>query len=285
MDFAAIFLILAAAVCHATWNFLIKKLNGGPELVWLFSFVTSFLYLPLVLAVIVIERPEFGWIEFLFLGGSGFLHLAYFLLLQQGYRHGDLSVVYPTARASGPLLSITFAVLILGEHMTMQILMGGLAIIIGVFFLTGGFRGGATNLRASLLFGLATGVLIGSYTAWDAYAVTTLMISPVIVDYASAIVRSVALAPYAALRKTQVIGLWRDHKGAVIMIAILNSLAYILFLIAVTLTPLVYAAPAREISVLLTVMLGTLILKEGRFRDRMIWAGLILMGMVLLATG
>ena len=69
------------------------------------------------------------------------------------------------------------------------------------------------------------------------------------------------------------------------MIAILNSLAYILFLIAVTLTPLVYAAPAREISVLLTVMLGTLILKEGRFRDRMIWAGLILMGMVLLATG
>ena len=285
MDFAAIFLILAAAGCHATWNFLIKKLNGGPELVWLFSFVTSFLYLPLVLAVIVIERPEFGWIEFLFLGGSGFLHLAYFLLLQQGYRHGDLSVVYPTARASGPLLSITFAVLILGEHMTMQILMGGLAIIIGVFFLTGGFRGGATNLRASLLFGLATGVLIGSYTAWDAYAVTALMISPVIVDYASAIVRSVALAPYAALHKTRVTGLWRDHKGSVIVIALLNSLAYILFLIAVTLTPLVYAAPAREISVLLTVMLGTLILKEGRFRDRMIWAGLILMGMVLLATG
>ena len=271
--------------CHATWNFLIKKLNGGPELVWLFSFVTSFLYLPLVLAVIVIERPEFGWIEFLFLGGSGFLHLAYFLLLQQGYRHGDLSVVYPTARASGPLLSITFAVLILGEHMTTQILMGGLAIIIGVFFLTGGFRGGATNLRASLLFGLATGVLIGSYTAWDAYAVTALMISPVIVDYASAIVRSVALAPYAALHKTRVTGLWRDHKGSVIVIALLNSLAYILFLIAVTLTPLVYAAPAREISVLLTVMLGTLILKEGRFRDRMIWAGLILMGMVLLATG
>ncbi|MAL78888.1 MAG: hypothetical protein CMN55_07205 [Sneathiella sp.] len=285
MDFAAIFLILAAAGCHATWNFLIKKLNGGPELVWLFSFVTSFLYLPLVLAVIVIERPEFGWIEFLFLGGSGFLHLAYFLLLQQGYRHGDLSVVYPTARASGPLLSITFAVLILGEHMTTQILMGGLAIIIGVFFLTGGFRGGATNLRASLLFGLATGVLIGSYTAWDAYAVTALMISPVIVDYASAIVRSVALAPYAALHKTRVTGLWRDHKGSVIVIALLNSLAYILFLIAVTLTPLVYAAPAREISVLLTVMLGTLILKEGRFRDRMIWAGLILMGMVLLATG
>ena len=285
MDFAAIFLILAAAGCHATWNFLIKKLNGGPELVWLFSFVTSFLYLPLVLAVIVIERPEFGWIEFLFLGGSGFLHLAYFLLLQQGYRHGDLSVVYPTARASGPLLSITFAVLILGEHMTTQSLMGGLAIIIGVFFLTGGFRGGATNLRASLLFGLATGVLIGSYTAWDAYAVTALMISPVIVDYASAIVRSVALAPYAALHKTRVTGLWRDHKGSVIVIALLNSLAYILFLIAVTLTPLVYAAPAREISVLLTVMLGTLILKEGRFRDRMIWAGLILMGMVLLATG
>lgn len=285
MDLLAIALILAAACCHATWNFLIKRLNGGPELVWLFSLVSSVIYLPLVVVIMLLERPTFGAMELIFLAGSGALHLAYFLLLQQGYRRGDLSVVYPTARASGPLLSITFAVLILGEHMTVQILGGGLAIIIGVFFLTGGFRSRTSNLRASLGFGLATGVLIGSYTAWDAYAVTALMLSPLIVDYASAVLRTIALAPYAAARKPLVLGFWRDHKGAVIVIAVLNSLAYILFLIAVTLTPLVYAAPAREISVLLTVMLGTLILKEGSFRGRIGWAALILAGMLLLATG
>jgi uncharacterized membrane protein len=37
------------------------------------------------------------------------------------------------------------------------------------------------------------------------------------------------------------------------------------------------------VSVLITVILGTLILGEGDFKSRMGWASLILLGMVLLA--
>ena len=68
------------------------------------------------------------------------LHLAYVLLLQAGYRNGDLSLVYPMARATGPLLSTTFAVFFLGETVTAQMGLGAGVIICGVLFLTGGFR-------------------------------------------------------------------------------------------------------------------------------------------------
>lgn len=285
MSLIALCLVLAAACCHATWNFLVKKIDGGPELVWLFSFLTTLLYLPVVLIVIWIEKPVYGLEELFFMAGSAALHMAYFLVLQQGYKKGDLSLVYPTARATGPLLSVTFAVFLLGESISLQIISGGLAIVIGIFFLTGGFKRSAAHLTTSLAFGLATGILIGGYTAWDAYTVTTLAVSPIILDYASAISRAIFLSPYAVTRRSLVWQHWRDHKIAVLIVAVFNSLAFILFLIALTFTPLVYAAPAREVSVLITVLLGTMLLGEGQLRQRLSWAVVIMFGMILLTTG
>jgi len=79
-------------------------------------------------------------------------------------------------------------------------------------------------------------------------------------------------------------GHWRDHRLGVIAIAVFNPLAYILVLYALTFTPVVYVAPTREMSVLITVMMGSILLGEGDLRRRMLWAGLILVGVVLLAT-
>ena len=285
MSFFGLSLVLAAACCHATWNFFVKRINGGPELVWLFSVISVVIYLPVALFILITERPVLGLFEFAFVAGSAVLHLGYFLLLQQGYRKGDLSLVYPTARATGPCLSTAFAVVFLGEYLTPQIIAGGLAIIVGVLCLTGGFRRDARHLSASLLFGLAAGTLIGSYTVWDAYAVSVLLVPPVILDYVSSIGRAVLLAPYAVKRRKAIAGHWRRHRLAVICIAVFNPLAYILVLYAMTFTPVVYVAPAREVSVLITVLLGTIVLGEGELRRRMVWATLILAGMVVLATG
>jgi drug/metabolite transporter (DMT)-like permease len=278
-------LVLAAAVCHATWNFFVKRINGGPELVWLFSVLSAVLYLPVALFILIAQRPVLGLYEVAAITGSAILHLGYFLLLQQGYRRGDLSLVYPTARATGPCLATAFAVVILGEHLTVQIIAGGLAIVIGVVCLTGGFKRDAKQIWASLLFGLAAGVLIGSYTVWDAYVVTALLVPPLILDYASSLGRTVLLFPYALRRRRAVADHWRRHRFAVICIAVFNPLAYILVLYALTFTPVVYVAPAREVSVLITVLMGTLLLGEQGLRRRMGWAVLILVGMTILATG
>jgi hypothetical protein len=48
-----------------------------------------------------------------FMLGSAVLHSFYYGALQSSYRHGDLSVVYPLARGSGPVLSVAAAILFL----------------------------------------------------------------------------------------------------------------------------------------------------------------------------
>jgi drug/metabolite transporter (DMT)-like permease len=124
MSVFALFLVVTAACCHAAWNFFVKRINGGPELVWLFSMLSVVIYLPLAIAVWFLQKPQIGLQEIGFIIVSALLHLGYFLLLQQGYRKGDLSLVYPTARATGPFLSTVLAVLLLGEEFTPKILAG-----------------------------------------------------------------------------------------------------------------------------------------------------------------
>ena len=284
MSLFGLALVLAAAFCHATWNFFVKRINGGPELIWLFSALTVILYLPLALGVVLVQKPEFGLAQVGFIVGSAILHMGYFLFLQTGYRKGDLSLVYPTARAIGPLLSTAFAVLLLGETVSPRMALGAAIIIFGVLMLTGGIRPGARRVSASLLFGLGAGTLIGSYTAWDAYAVSALLVPPLLLDYASSLGRAVLLAPIAHRRRETIRRQWRDHRAGVIVIALFNPLAYILVLYALTFTPVAYVAPTREVSVLLSVLAGSLLLQEGNLRRRLGWAALILTGMILLVT-
>ena len=284
MSLLGLALVLAAAVCHATWNFQLKRIGGGPELVWLFSALTVVIYAPLALWVLVSQAPSFGPQQLIWLAGSTALHMAYFLLLQVGYRKGDLSLVYPTARSTGPLLSTSFAVLFLGEIVSAQMALGAVGIVFGVLMLTTGGRVKGQQISTSLLFGLAAGGLIGSYTVWDAYAVSALLIPPLLLDYVSSVARSVLLAPMALKRRAVMRLQWRDHRAGLVIIALFNPLAYILVLYALSFTPVAYVAPTREVSVLLTVLAGSLLLGEGHLRHRMIWAGVILAGMGVLVT-
>ena len=283
MSFYGFALVLSAAFCHAGWNFLVKRIGGGPELVWLFSLASVIIYLPLALFILVADAPSFGSQQILFVLISAALHLGYFLLLQTGYRHGDLSLVYPTARATGPLLSGTFAVLVLGEHLTPQTAIGAALLIVSVVMLTGGVRTRNRQLTNSLVFGLAAGMLIGSYTVWDAYTVSILLVPPLLLDYASSVGRTVLLSPVAWARKAEIRSLWRHHRSAIILIAVLNPLAYILVLYALVFTPVIYVAPLREVSVLITVLMGSLLLGEGQLKYRLTWAAVMLIGTAILA--
>ena len=95
-------LVLLAAVAHAAWNLLAKGAQGGPGFVWLYTVAASVLYLP----VLVVGAGDRAWAArlraFVFMAGSGALHTVYSSLLQRGYATGDLSLVYPLARGTGP---------------------------------------------------------------------------------------------------------------------------------------------------------------------------------------
>ena len=112
-----------------------------------------------------------------------------------------------------------------------------------------------------------------------------LVVPPVLLDYASILARATLLAPYALRRRDAMRRQWREHRWAVLGIAVFNPLAYILVLTALAFTPVVYVAPAREVSVLITVAMGSVLLGEGALRQRMGWACLIVAGIVLLALG
>lgn len=175
----ALGLVLTAAVVHASWNFLAKRAAGGVAFLWLITFVSSVVYAPLAIIVIVRERPTLLAPEWLFIIGSAVLHAAYFLTLQRGYRSGDLSVVYPLARGTGPMFSAFVAIAVLGERPGPIALVGIALVGVGVFVLSDGLRvfrdsGG----RAGALFGIGTGVIIASYTLWDSHAVSVLLIPP-----------------------------------------------------------------------------------------------------------
>jgi drug/metabolite transporter (DMT)-like permease len=278
----AVALILGAAGIHAAWNLLVKRAAGGPAFVWLFSLVSTVIYLPLALVVSVVERPSLGGLGWLFLLGSGLLQVVYFLLLQHGYRVGDLSVVYPLARGTGPLLATVGAILLLGERPGPPAVLGGLLIIGGVFALAGG----ASLLRRrpdlGVIFGLLVGVTIATYTLWDKHAVSALDIPPVLLNWGQMAILTLALTPLALSRGDEVRRLWRECRGATLGVGILSPAAYIMVLTALRFTAVSYVAPAREISILIGTFLGARLLSEGELRRRLLAAGVMVIGIGLL---
>ena len=259
---------------------------GGVPFTWLFSLLTVVLWAPIIVVYMIVWRPTLGWLALLFMLGSATIHLAYFLMLQRGYRHGDLSVVYPLARGTGPLLSMVGAVLLLGERPTWLAVVGALLIIAGVFAIAGG----PDMLRrrtavSGVSYGLMTGMLIATYTLWDKYAVSAVLVAPLLLDYGSSFGRTLLLLPAIRTRTDEVRYEWRVHRWEAIGISVLSSLAYILVLTAMVTAPVSYIAPARELSILFGALLGTWLLKEGNMRGRMLAATIMVAGIILLSLG
>ncbi len=266
-----------------------KRAGGGAAFVWLFSVCTSLLYAPVAAFVFYQQRPELGFWAFIFIAGSGLLHIAYFVTLQRGYSVGDLSLIYPLARGTGPFLSTLLAILIFKERPTALALAGAALIIFSVFLLAGGTRlfqaSQSLKTRTAIRYGLMTGFLISIYTLWDSYAVAVLLIPPIIFDWSSNLLRSLALTPTAVNNWAQVKQHWQTHKLELFMVALLSPLSYILVLTALSFSPVSYIAPARELSILIGAIMGASLLKEGDAKRRLFAAFLIVLGVVFLALG
>ena len=282
----ALTLILAAAVTHATWNYLNKRASGHVTFTWLVAVLSALLYAPATITIIEVWEIEIHFVVIGLMAGSAALHTAYFVLLNQGYRVGDLSLVYPFARGTGPLLSSIAAILFLGERPSVIALAGALLIIGGAVVLTTNlsqFR--QAGARDAMLYALVTGLFIAAYTLWDKQAVSHFRIAPLVLDWGANVGRAVLLTPLALNYPDQTVIEWREHKYEAIACAVLIPLAYILVLTAMQFTPVSYVAPAREISILIGTLMGTRLLGEGDAPRRLAGAGAMVLGVVGLAVG
>jgi drug/metabolite transporter (DMT)-like permease len=282
----ALTLILAAAFIHATWNLLAKRASGHATFTWLFAVLSAFFYTPLAIALMLFRNDPVGWVDVGFMAGSAALHTAYFVLLNEGYRVGDLSLVYPLARGTGPLLSSAAAIVFLGERPSIVAATGAVLVILGVVLLTIDRRNLALiGARKAVFYALVTGFFIATYTLWDKQAVSAFEVAPLLLDWGANIGRAVLLTPFALSRWDKTTIEWRDHRFEAVGVALLAPLSYILVLTALQFTPVSYVAPAREISILIGTAMGTRLLAEGDASRRLAAASMMVLGVIALAIG
>lgn len=284
----ALAIIFIAAFTHATWNLAAKRSGGGLPFVWLTGLVSLCFYIPLSAAYVIWKSPVIPTSAWAVVVGSGLIKLAYALLLQRGYQHGDFSLVYPLARGTGPLFSTLTAIVLFHERPTALALAGGAIIIGSIFSLAGGpnlLHADRAHLRQGLLYGFICGCCIATLTVWDKHAVAHLHLPPLVYDCSTQLVMCTVLAPFAWPRRAEAVAAWQNHRSKVFAVALLAPLGYILILTAMTFTPVSYIAPAREISIVIGTLFGAKLLKEAEAKRRLLAATGMVVGVIALALG
>ena len=287
MSSTALLLVLAGAFCHAVWNIVAKKAGGGAPFVFLFGVVSVVAAAP-VAAWAWMQHPQiFTATMWLAVVVSALVHVFYSLVLQKGYRESDFAVVYPVARGTGPMLSVVAAILLLGEAPSLLGCLSVGAVLVGVFVSAGAldiWRGGDMHKRRlGVLWGMATGVFIATYTVIDGWAIKTLAMAPILFYAAGLVLRMLVQAPFA-LRRPDALGRqWKAHRTAIITVGLLSPTAYSLVLFAVQRAPLSYIAPVREISMLVGTFIGASLLKESVRPSQVAGAAIMLAGVVGLS--
>ena len=265
------------------------KRAGDPEVfAWLMLVVGSILLAPVGLALLWYNSMDFPGLWFLL--ASVVLHVFYFILLARGYTTGDLSLVYPVARGMGPMLVPVLAVILLGEIVETMAIVGIAAIVGGIYTISwwGNFH---QVLRSPLLFlrsagmryAVLTGLTIAVYSIVDKEGVGH--IQPLLYIYFMFIGTVALLAPYILANKGMetVKAEWRANAVPITVSGLLAFAAYGLVLTAFSLSRVSYVAPAREVGIVIGVLMGIFLLKEPFGRGRLLGSGLIVGGLVLIA--
>lgn len=284
---------MLAGLIHAGWNIVAKKAGGDARFACFVAVIMMLVWAPLGWWLGRDELPRWGATEWGFVAASGLLHVVYFVVLLRGYRKADLTVVYPLARGSGPLLSSLVAIVFLGEQISALGVAGIVGVVGGVFLIAGGpglLRAARDpvarqRVHTGMAYGLLTGAFIASYTVVDGYAVKWLLMSPILVDYMGNFVRVALLAPTVLRDRTAALGLWRVQWRSALMVATFSPVAYVLVLYAMKTAPLSHVAPAREVSMLFAALIGGHLLGEGDRTLRVFGAVCIAAGVAALGLG
>lgn len=289
MTGTAVVLVLIAAICHASWNLLVRR-SPVPELSnWFMAFIGGILALPFAIYYLATDMPSgTGWI---FVFGTVVLHIGYFFTLGRAYKHGDLSIVYPVARGLGLALIPVFGVLILGENVSLMAVIGILAIFIGVITVGASSTAGLkiwlkpASLLADrgVIFAIMTGLLIASYSNWDKRGVEH--VEPLLYMFTVQIGGALGILPVLARSysfpefSNELRSRWKGFAlgGA------LQFTSYGLVLTAFTLSPVSYVGPFRELAIVFGVIFAALILKESVGRTRIVGAAAIGIGAIVVA--
>ena len=296
MDPLVFVLVAGAALLHVTWNVLLKT-AGDPLRAAVVGMVTAAVLLcpTTFVAWLAVGRPTVPPETLLLSVASGALEALYFGFLAAAYRRGDLSLVYPLARGTAPLLAVAIGVGLLGERLGPIGFVGVACLLVGLLSLQRPWQYLRASGRASsgaASFALLTGVTIAAYSAVDRVGVrgTEPWIyagliwasgATFLVVYAVVYWRRAAARPGGSDASSEFV-VRRAAFGGLITLG-----AYLLILVAFTVAPLTAVAPLRESAIVLASGWGAFRLREAADRGdafrRIGSAALVLVGAILLA--
>ena len=270
--------VLFAALCHASWNALIKVGLDPLSTTTLFgigSAVVSLVCLPFAGLPAAAALP---WLI-----ASAVIHLLYFAALIESYRTGDLGQVYPIARGSAPLMTAVASLVFVGEQLQLASWLGIVALAVGVLLMSArGGRALAHIDRRAIGFALLTALTICAYSVVDGIG-ARLSRNPQAYVMLILISTAILLGPYA---------LWRDGRDVIPAMqrfwlrglagGALQLVSYGIALWAMTLAPIAIVASLRETSVLFGAAIAVIVLKEPMRAVRIGAALLIVGGLILI---
>jgi uncharacterized membrane protein len=297
VDTSAVAFVAVAAVCHAGWNIALKTAGDPRRAATIGMSAASAVGVPLVVVSwLAVGRPAIPAQAWLLGTVSGAVEVVYFVFLAAAYRRGDLSLVYPLARGTAPLLAVAIGVGVLGERLAPAAWLGVGLLVGGVLLVQRPWRLLSTAAdasdRSAAGFALLTGMTIATYTAIDSVGVS--LTAPWI--YAGILfpVGAIGLVAFELVDR-RMEPRWGERgatppagtpgtteAGRAAVAGLLMFAGYGLVLAALSRAPLALVAPLRESAVLLTATWGVARLGEAAARGEV---ALRLSGSVLVLAG
>lgn len=283
MTATALALVVAAAVLHAGWNALAKRGKDPIAFLWLASMVAAPALLPWGARELAVSGLP--WRAVPFVVGTIVLHAIYFYTLGRAYATGAYSLVYPIARGLGVALVPIVAWTLLDEQLSPLGIAGIVLVIAGVLVLhrVGGRPAAVstTALGSASLWAVLTGVTIASYSILDKVGVTRLHPVPYMLLMEGGCV--VAFAPFMLRRLGAARAEWSANRWTIIATGVMSAGGYTLVLFAFQLSKAGYVVASRELSIVLSALIGSLLLREGRLPPRLAAASIVLAGVACVA--
>jgi drug/metabolite transporter (DMT)-like permease len=280
----ALLLVLLAALCHSAWNLIVKTDARPLEIQSGALVVGTVVCAPVLFFYSPWTLPPQAWVA---IAVSALFESAYVFALTSAYGAGDMSLVYPVARGTGTVLVAPLAVLLLGERLSPQGVIG-IALVVGGIFVSHGLGRGALRgwmvgrgHHRALGWALLTGVFIASYSLVNKVGVT---LAPVplyafLVFLADAVLVRLLQAWWGAPPALRRDAAW----GRMIVVGMLMMGAYLAVLVAMSQAPVSYVVATREVSVVLAALFGALILRERHSAARVAGAVVIFGGLCAIA--
>jgi drug/metabolite transporter (DMT)-like permease len=288
MSGIAMSIVLASAFLHAGWNFLLKKSERKVVFIWWFLLVCGIGYFPFFLYLLPkTSIPVQGWYCVV---ATGLLHGVYFWCIGGAYQRGDLSLVYPLARGSGPLFIPILAVILLREEISLLGMTGIVLIVAGIYcvhlcsFSGSAFlepfralRGGASP------WALFTGLSIAAYSLVDKVGVG--LVYPPVYIYLLFLIAWLMITPWVLIRERRWLKAeWQNRKGSIVVVGFLSGFTYLMILFALQISKVSYVAAVREVSIVLSAFFGVVWLGEKNGRQKLVGAVFITLGVIAIGV-